>query len=284
MKKILTVLSSNAALTEKTIERIISEVSEKTAKEFKALPESMLYSANGGGKRIRPTLTIEFCKLFSGDVKAALPLAAAVELVHTYSLIHDDLPCMDNDDVRRGKPTNHKVFGEATALLAGDGLLTLAFSVICSSAELTPEAKVRAVKMLADLAGANGMIGGQQIDLIGEKKRLTRDQHRQMNLLKTGALIKCAALLGCIAAGADEKAFEAAEIYAENVGIAFQVTDDILDMGEEDQKTTYLSFMTKEEASAYANELTQRAIDSVKDIEGSETLVELAGFLAAREV
>lgn len=284
MKKILTVLSSNAFLTEKEIEKIISEVSEKTAEEFRVLPESMLYSANGGGKRIRPTLTIEFCKLFSGDVKAALPLAAAVELVHTYSLIHDDLPCMDNDDTRRGKPTNHKVFGEATALLAGDGLLTLAFSVICSSEELSSEAKVKAVKMLADFAGANGMIGGQQIDLIGEKEMLTKAQHRQMNLLKTGALIKCAALLGCIAAGADEKAFEAAEIYAENVGIAFQVTDDILDMGEEDQKTTYLSFMTKDEAVAYAKELTEKAVDAVKNIDGSETLVELAGFLAAREV
>ena len=284
MKKILTVLKNNASLTEQEIARIISEVSEKTDEEFRVLPESMLYSANGGGKRIRPTLTIEFCKLFSGDVKAALPLAAAVELVHTYSLIHDDLPCMDNDDMRRGKPTNHKVFGEATALLAGDGLLTLAFSVICSADALSPEAKVSAVKMLADYAGANGMIGGQQIDLIGEKQKLSKDQHRQMNLLKTGALIKCASLLGCVAAEADEKAFEAAEIYAENVGIAFQVTDDILDMGEEDQKTTYLSFMTAEEANSYANELTQRAIDAVKDIKGSENLVALAEFLASREV
>ena len=284
MKKILTILKSNAELTEKEIEKIISSVAEKTEKGFEVLPDSMLYSANGGGKRIRPTLTIEFCKLFAGDVKAALPLAAAVELVHTYSLIHDDLPCMDNDDMRRGKPTNHKVFGEATALLAGDGLLTLAFSVICSSEELSSEAKVKAVKMLADYAGANGMIGGQQIDLIGEKQSLTKEQHRQMNLLKTGALIKCAALFGCIAAGADEKAFESAEIYAENVGIAFQVTDDILDMGEEDQKTTYLSFMTKEEAVAYAAELTKKAVNAVKDIAGSETLVELAGFLASREV
>lgn len=284
MKKILSVLKSNASLTEKEIEKILSGVSEKTAEAFSVLPSSMHYSANGGGKRIRPSLTLEFCKLFSGDEKAALPLAAAVELVHTYSLIHDDLPCMDNDDMRRGKPTNHKVYGEATALLAGDALLTLAFSVICSSTELGSESKVKAVKLLADFAGANGMIGGQQIDLIGEMRKLTKDEHRQMNLLKTGALIKCAALFGCIAAGADEDGFKAAEIYAENVGIAFQVTDDILDMGEEDGKTTYLSFMSKDEAVAYAEELTEKAVVAIKDIKGSETLVGLARFLAARDV
>ena len=135
MKKILSVLKSNASLTEKEIERILSGVSEKTAEAFKVLPSSMLYSANGGGKRIRPSLTIEFCKLFSGEEKAALPLAAAVELVHTYSLIHDDLPCMDNDDLRRGRPTNHKVFGEGMAVLAGDALLADAF-LMASSAKI----------------------------------------------------------------------------------------------------------------------------------------------------
>ncbi len=284
MNQILNVLSSDAQLTEKEIERIISQVSEGTLEAFRLLPQSMLYSANGGGKRIRPALTIEFCKMFSGNEKAALSLAAAVELVHTYSLIHDDLPCMDNDDMRRGKPTNHKVYGEATALLAGDALLTLAFSVICSCNELSDGAKLKAVKMLADFAGANGMIGGQQIDLAGERRKLSAEEHRQMNLLKTGALIKCAALFGCIAADADERAFKCAETYAENVGLAFQVTDDILDMGEEDEKTTYLSFMTKAEAEEYANSLTDKAIDAIKDYNGSETLIELARFLAQREV
>jgi len=284
MKQILNVLSSDAQATEKEIKRILSQVSEGTLEAFRSLPQSMLYSANGGGKRIRPALTIEFCKMLSGNEKAALSLAAAVELVHTYSLIHDDLPCMDNDDMRRGKPTNHKVYGEATALLAGDALLTLAFSVICSCEELSDSAKVKAVKMLADFAGANGMIGGQQIDLAGEKRKLTADEHRQMNLLKTGALIKCAALFGCIAANADKTAFKRAEIYAENVGLAFQVTDDILDMGEEDEKTTYLSFMTKAEAEKYANFLTDNAVDAIKDYKESETLVGLARVLAQRKV
>ena len=284
MNQILSVLSSDALLTEQKIGRILSEISENTPEAFRNLPESMLYSANGGGKRMRPALTLEFCKMHSGNENAALTLAAAVELVHTYSLIHDDLPCMDDDDTRRGKPTNHKMYGEATALLAGDALLTLAFSVICSCKELEDAAKVKAVKLLADFAGANGMIGGQQIDLAGEKRKLSEQEHRQMNLLKTGALIKCAALFGCIAADADEKAFRQAEIYAENVGLAFQVTDDILDMGEEDEKTTYLTFMTKAEAEEYAKVLTEKAVDAIKDYNNSETLIGIARFLAKREV
>ena len=280
MKRILTVLNSNGELVSAELCRMLG----KRDDDFGALYDSMEYSALGRGKRIRPTLTLEFSRMLGGSDECALPLAAAVEAVHTYSLIHDDLPCMDDDDERRGKPTNHKVYGEATALLAGDALLTAAFSLICGSEALSDSQKVRAVKLLSDSAGMNGMIGGQQIDLNGEKERLGRELHRKMNRLKTGALIKCAALLGCIAADADEKAFGAAELYAENVGLAFQVTDDLLDSGEEDEKTTYLSYMTADEAKAYAAELTDGAINAVSGFEGSETLVGLARFLQDRSI
>lgn len=280
MKRILSVLNSNSELVSAELEAILGSKDS----DYAVLLDSMRYSALGGGKRIRPTLTLEFSRLHGGSERAALTLAAAVEMVHTYSLIHDDLPCMDNDDVRRGKPTNHKVYGEATALLAGDALLTMAFSVICQSEALSDTQKVKAVRLLSEYAGANGMIGGQQIDLIGEKKRLTEKEHKKMNTLKTGALIRCAALFGCIAAEADEAAFSAAERYAENIGLAFQVTDDLLDIGEEDEKTTYLTFMTEERARRYASELTDGAVNAIKDYEGSETLISLARFLRDRQV
>jgi geranylgeranyl pyrophosphate synthase len=229
-------------------------------------------------------LTLEFARMLGGSDEAALPLALAVEMIHNYSLVHDDLPCMDNDDMRRGKPSCHKAYGEATALLCGDALLTEAFGVICSAKALPDTAKVKAVALLSHYAGINGMIGGQQIDLMGEQKRLTKDEHNKMNLYKTGALIKCACLLGCIAAEADEKAFEIASVYGENIGLAFQVTDDLLDMGEEDSKTTYLTFMSVDAAKEYASQLTNGAINAVSEYKNSETLIALANFLQERTV
>lgn len=280
MKQILTEINESASLIEAEINRILLEKDES----YGVLYESMLYSAQGGGKRIRPFLTLAFCKALGGSIKAALPLAVAVELIHTYSLIHDDLPCMDNDDERRGKPSNHIAFGEATALLAGDALLTLAFDVVCEDGEISAENRLRAIKLLAESAGVRGMIGGQQLDLIGESEGLTRDTHLKMNLLKTGALIRAAAGLGCIAADADEESFRAADEYAKNVGLAFQVTDDLLDDGEEDEKTTFLSFMSNEEAKTYARSLTEKAVEAIRDIKDNGTLVELAYFLAERKV
>ena len=280
MNGILTVLTNNSELVENSAKQLFADKDT----EYALLYDAMEYAFFGAGKRVRPTLTLEFAKMLGGDEKAALALALAVELVHNYSLVHDDLPCMDNDDMRRGKPSNHKVYGEATALLCGDALLTEAFSVICESKELSAEAKVKAVKALSDYSGIRGMIGGQQIDLIGEERRLTESEHKKMNMLKTGALIKCACLMGCIAANADEKAFEAATVYAENVGLAFQVTDDILDMGEEDEKTTYLSFMSKDEAIAYAKQLTNGAIEAINPYENSDTLIALARFLQERKI
>lgn len=279
-------LEANARKTEAKIAELLS----KRDPDFAVLFDSMSYSASGGGKRVRPTLTLEFARMLSDDPRVeagALTLAAAIELIHTYSLIHDDLPCMDDDDLRRGKPTNHKVFGEATALLAGDALLTLAFEAVTDAPELSDKAKISAVSLLAKSAGANGMIGGQQLDLLGEKRTQEKfdfSLHRKMNLLKTGALISCAAQLGCIAADANDTAFTAAKVYAENVGLAFQITDDLLDMGEEDEKTTYLSFMTAEEAAKYASELTDNAIKAVSGFENSDNLVSLAVQLRDRKL
>lgn len=282
----LKILEENARLTEKKINSILAERDG----DFGVLFDSMSYSASGGGKRIRPTLTLEFFRMLAksgASEDGALSLAAAIELIHTYSLIHDDLPCMDDDDMRRGKPSNHKVFGEATALLAGDALLTLAFETVTASYGLSDSAKVRAVSILARNAGACGMIGGQQLDLLGENENFKTERldfllHRKTNLLKTGALISAAAQLGCIAAGADEAAFACAAEYAENVGLAFQVTDDLLDMGEEDEKTTYLSFMTKEEAVEYAASLTEKAVRAVSGLKNNRVLTELAVFLRDR--
>ncbi len=278
MKTILAMLSENSALVENEARKLFA----KKDIDYNSLFESMEYAFFGAGKRIRPTLTLEFAKMLGGRVEAALPLALAVELIHNYSLVHDDLPCMDNDDERRGKPSAHKAYGEATALLCGDALLTEAFAVVCRSEHLCAEKKAEAALLLSECAGAWGMIGGQQIDLFGESKRLTQAEHKKMNALKTGALIKCAALLGCIAAGADAKAYEAAKIYSENIGLAFQVTDDLLDMGQEDNKTTYLTFMSADEARAYAGKLTQTAIDAIKDYENSGMLISLAEFLQGR--
>ncbi len=279
-KKILTLLNDNSVLVEEAAKRLLSEKDS----DYKELFDAMEYAVFGGGKRIRPTLTLEFAKCFGGSVESALPLALAVELVHNYSLVHDDLPCMDNDDMRRGKPSTHKAYGEATALLCGDALLTEAFSVISKNEALTAYARIEAIKALAECSGARGMIGGQQIDLDGEKRKLTLNEHKKMNMLKTGALINCACTLGCIAAGADEKAFKAAKCYSENIGLAFQVIDDLLDMEEEEGKTTYLGFMNETEARDYAAELTNNAINALNGYENSENLVEIAVYLRERTV
>ncbi|MBQ6163423.1 MAG: polyprenyl synthetase family protein [Clostridia bacterium] len=237
--------------------------------------EMMAYSLKNGGKRIRPVLTLEFCRLCGGSPEKALPFACALEYIHTYSLIHDDLPCMDNDDFRRGQPSSHKKFGEANALLAGDALLTRAFGIL-AEAELPPYFIVRAVDALADAAGAFGMIGGQYLDLAGENKSLSVDDLRRIDELKTGALIKCACLLGCIAADADIDSIDAAEAYAENLGVAFQIVDDILDVtadedylgkpvgsDEKNGKNTYVTLLGLEGAAAQAEKYTADALNAL---------------------
>lgn len=237
--------------------------------------DAMRYSLMAGGKRIRPIMVLEFCRVNGGDIRAALPFAAAIEMIHTYSLIHDDLPCMDDDDLRRGRPSCHKRFAEATALLAGDGLLTYAFGLL-SSAPLPADRVVRAVACLSEAAGFAGMIGGQMLDLANEGRQVDAVRLDETNLKKTGALITAACKLGCIAAGANGERLAAAETYARNVGLAFQITDDILDVkstAEElgkpvgsdakNEKSTYVSVYGMAFASETAAGYTRDAVDAL---------------------
>ena len=196
---------------------------------YHKLIDSMRYSLTAGGKRLRPILTLEFCRVCGGDVQAALPVACGVEMLHTYSLIHDDLPVMDNDDLRRGKPSNHKVFGECTALLAGDALQALAFQTVLS-APLPPERTLRCAQILAYAAGHEGICGGQQLDLAWEGLALTADELHEIYLRKTSAPIRAACLMGAAAAGGTVAQEKAAADYADHFGYAFQLRDDMLDV------------------------------------------------------
>ena len=260
---------------------------------------AMKYSLGIGGKRIRPVLVLEFCRVCGGDIEKALPFAAAIEMSHTYSLIHDDLPCMDDDDMRRGMPSCHKKFGEEYALLAGDGLLTRAFGVVAESqiAKELPEIAIKAIAELSALAGANGMIGGQVVDLRNEDKPCGLDVLQTMDSLKTGALIKCAAILGVLAAKGSDEELSSAVAFAENLGHAFQIIDDILDViGDEKElgkpigsdadsnKSTYVSILGIDKSKEYADELTQKAMDALVIFgEEGEFLRNLAKSLISRK-
>ncbi|MBR4727428.1 MAG: polyprenyl synthetase family protein [Clostridia bacterium] len=257
--------------------------------------KAMRYSVADGGKRIRPVLTLEFCRLCGGDPRSALPFALAVEMVHTYSLIHDDLPCMDDDALRRGKPSSHIVFGEANALLAGDALLTFAFETALS-ADLDPAIKAEAALVLAKAAGCAGMIAGQVMDLHNEGRCASLEEVRETDRRKTGAMIRAAAEIGCVAAGGTAAQRAAAVAYADALGLAFQIVDDILDVtgdaatlgkpigsDTDNQKSTYVSLLGLEESQALADALTRQAEDALT-IFGSECafLKALAARLAAR--
>lgn len=258
------------------------------------LQEAMEYSLLAGGKRIRPVLTLEVCRMCGGDPQAALPFACALEMIHTYSLIHDDLPAMDDDQLRRGRPTNHVVYGEATAILAGDGLLTSAFEQL-SKAELPAQRIVEAVACLARNAGPGGMVGGQALDMAGEGRSMTRGELEQLQSLKTGALISAAAELGCIAAGGSSQQRQKVRDYAQALGRAFQVQDDILDVTSTDEelgksvgsdrineKTTFVTALGLEESRVLVEKLTQQAVDALADFEQAEFLIWLAQSLAKR--
>lgn len=268
--------------------------------EYKLIFESMEYSVKNGGKRVRPLLTMLFCDACGGGVKSAIPFAQAVEFVHTYSLIHDDLPCMDNDDYRRGKLSNHKVYGEAFALLAGDGLLTAAFELIskgCLEGLYDSETAVSGVSALSSLAGSRGMIGGQVIDLLNENNPDADFEILQlMDSLKTGALIEAACVLGCIAAGADEAEINAARTFAQSIGLAFQIKDDILDVTSsleklgkltgsdtENNKSTYVTLLGVEKCQELVEKLTDEAMKSLDAFSENEALKEYAEYLAHRE-
>ncbi|MCT2537513.1 polyprenyl synthetase family protein [Aquibacillus koreensis] len=199
------------------------------------LKESMLYSLEAGGKRIRPVLMMASCESFGGDYNSVMTVALALEMIHTYSLIHDDLPAMDDDNFRRGKPTNHRKFDEATAILAGDGLLTLSFKAIASDPQLSAEQKSFLVRELAQASGPEGMVGGQILDLQAEHMETALHELEQIHRLKTGQLIKFAIISGAYIGGANKEQLQALESFADYTGLIFQVQDDILDVSGDEQ-------------------------------------------------
>jgi geranylgeranyl pyrophosphate synthase len=293
-KKILGALEIDAALTEKKIDSLYGPASDPA---ISLLLEAERYSLFAGGKRVRPFLVLEFARAFKGSAETALSFAAGIEMMHTFSLIHDDLPCMDDDDLRRGVPTSHKKFGEATALLAGDSLSIKAFEAVLCAPSTDPSIPLRAGRELSFAAGSTGMAGGQMIDLRGEKDRLSFDELLLLHSLKTGAMIKLACRLGCISAGIAEKApeMEAADGYSSRIGLVFQIVDDILDavsdpsvLGKstggdaEHNKTTFMTYMNPVEAYAYAKRLTDEAVSFLKGPE-FELLREFAYFLLDRK-
>ena len=257
--------------------------------------EAARYSLLAGGKRIRAILVLEFCRMCGGDPKNALDVACAIEMLHAYSLIHDDLPCMDNDDLRRGKPTNHIVFGECVATLAGDVLQAEAFGTILRSA-LPDEARLRCATQLANAVGFDGMCGGQYLDMIGEGKALSSDELDEINAKKTGALLTAACTMGVAAAGGSRAQEEAAAAYGAAVGMAFQIRDDMLDaLSSEEElgkpvgsdvaehKNTYMVLLGKEACEQLVDRLTARACDSLRSaFSSTEFLEALATKLAKR--
>lgn len=275
------------------LERIKNAALDKAGKQSDII-DAMWYSVSAGGKRIRPVLALEFCRVCGGNEDNALCAACALEMIHTFSLIHDDLPCMDDDDMRRGKPSCHKVYGEAASLLAGDALLNMAYEVICGGNN-TAEVKLAFVSELSAAAGVNGMIGGQVIDTLYDGD-ITEKLLLDMYDMKTGALLKAACRMGCIAAGADKELLSHADRYAERLGLAFQIKDDILDVygderllgkpvgsDEKSGKITYASLNGLEKSRKTAERLTNEALEELDCFRDNEFLRELTMYLLKRE-
>ena len=279
------------------IERRLNEYNPELDNLQKIIYEAMNYSLMAGGKRLRPVLMLEFCRIFSGSYEDAMPFACAMEMIHTYSLIHDDLPAMDNDDLRRGKPTNHIVFGEANAILAGDALLTKAFEITASAKNNKPEMQLKAVSVLAAAAGTEGMIGGQIVDIESENKSISVDVLKYIHRLKTGALIKASCEIGAILGGADEEEIKKVVSFAENLGVAFQIRDDILDVegdsnilgkpigsDEKSNKSTYVSLLGIDEAKRLCREYSEAACRDLESIDcDTAFLTDLTTMLVGRE-
>lgn len=250
-----------------------------------SLIEAQRYGLLGGGKRIRAFLVMEICRIANGDTNLALTFASAIEMIHASSLIHDDLPCMDNDDFRRGKPSTHKTFGESIALLAGDAMMLKAIDIIVNSPSLNQEAKVMAIKILVEGSGEDGMLAGQAMDTDLFHKELNIHELIKLHQLKTGKLILASAKLGCLSANItpDEQRYEAIMKYAQNIGLAFQIVDDILDFKEgKSEDHSFLAFMSHDDATNYATRLTDEAISSIQPYDNG-TLTELAQYLTIRE-
>jgi len=283
---------------QKTINAYLDKLVPEKGCLYDSIFKAMRYSLLDAGKRIRPILVLEFARLCGVAEEQALPYACALEMIHTYSLIHDDLPCMDDDDLRRGRPTSHIIFGEATATLAGDALLNKAFEVVSNAAvngTVPAENALRAIKALSDASGADGMIGGQIIDMEGESRTLSIDELRTLHRLKTGALIRAGAEIPCMLAGALEAQYRAAIAYTEAIGLAFQMQDDILDVEGDAAllgkatgadaacgKSTFVNLLGLERCKEMVMELTQNAIDALDVFDDPDFLIWLAELLSKR--
>ncbi len=288
-------LADYAEMTEEALNRYLPEIDCLQKSVIKAAR----YSLSAGGKRLRPALVMEFCRVCGGEPETALPAACAIEMLHTFSLIHDDLPCMDDDDLRRGKPSCHKVFGEATAVLAGDALAMLPFQIIAEAGlkkTLSQDAALKIIKLLGELSGVFGMIGGQTIDLENENKQPDVSVILEMYRMKTGALLEFCCKAGCIAAGAGAEKQLAAGSYGQRLGLAFQIIDDILDVTADEKKLgkpvgsdkaegkfTYVSAVGMENAKARAAELTEQAKAFLAEFSDNEFLNGLTDMLLIRE-
>ncbi|WP_456270531.1 polyprenyl synthetase family protein [Bacillus sp. AK130] len=263
------------------------------------LKESMLYSLEAGGKRLRPILVLALLHAYGKDEEAGIPVGCAVEMIHTYSLIHDDLPCMDDDDLRRGKPTNHKIYGEATAILAGDALLTESFKMITSNmpSDVSAEKRIRLVNELISAAGAEGMVGGQILDMEAESKSVSLDELQRIHEGKTAKLLSFSVIAGAILADASEKEIEKLREFSHHIGIGFQIRDDILDLeGSEDKigkrigsdetngKSTYPSLLSLEGASQKLDEHIEKAKRLISELPfEKELMYEFCDMIAARD-
>ena len=279
------------------VERALKEELDRTPVLDDTLRASMAYSLMAGGKRLRPVLLMAAADAVGADGTKFLPVACALEMIHTYSLIHDDLPAMDNDDLRRGKPTNHVVYGEGIAILAGDALLTLAFTVILRQKAVPAEALLRVVDEISRAAGAEGMVGGQVLDLEAENRQISMEELRRVHTGKTGALFRAALRSGAILAGASEEQLSALTAYADHFGLAFQITDDILDVignaeeigkpvgsDEKNHKSTYVTLTSLEMAQELARRTVAEA-EAALSVFGQEAafLRELVAYLVNRK-
>lgn len=280
----------------KYVDAKLSEYFKPSGLSYDGLLESMHYSLTAGGKRIRPMLVLEFCRISGGNIEKTLPVACAIEMLHTYSLIHDDLPCMDNDALRRGKPTNHVVYGECTATLAGDALQAEAFGTIARS-QLPAEARVTCVEILADAVGSDGMCAGQYLDMVGEHKLLSEDELNDINSRKTGSLLTAACRMGVAAAGGNKAMLDAAAQYGACVGAAFQIRDDILDVistseelgkpigsDAQEHKNTYMTLLGEYKCMQMIEKLTDQAKNAIAGtFKDTKFLCELADSMVTRK-
>lgn len=289
------ILQEKAALVDQALQNYLDYPKDSRQNR---IYEAMQYSLFAGGKRLRPAIMLLANILFGGEDKTVLPFACAIEMIHTYSLIHDDLPAMDNDTLRRGKPTNHMVFGEGMAILAGDALLNKAFEIIYQCDGVPAERILAAAQILSKASGTEGMIGGQVIDIESEGKTIDIETLVCLHLLKTGALIRAAGVVGAVVAGAMDEHIKAIDEYCMNLGLAFQIRDDVLDMtgthqelgktigsDQENGKTTYVTLYGVDQAEELVRLYTQKAIRALAPFGGdAEALIALAEYLIGRRV